>query len=107
MIDPGYALQAIAVMAVVTFALRALPFLIGDWLEHHPLIHRLGRFLPPAIMLLLVVHSALGAARAHSGGGWPELIAVSVTAALQWWQRSPLLSILAGTGLYVLLRNAY
>ena len=81
MIDTAYALQGIAVMALVTFALRALPFVAAQWLEHHPIVHRLGRFLPPAIMLLLVVHSMLGQARDHAGGPWPEMAAVAITAA--------------------------
>ena len=76
MIDSAYALKAIAVMALVTFALRALPFVAAEWLEHHPVVRRLGRFLPLAIMLLLVLHSALGAARAHAGAPWPELAGV-------------------------------
>ena len=105
MIDSAYALKAIAVMALVTFALRALPFVAAQWIEHHPVVRRLGRFLPLAIMVLLLVHSTLGAARSHAGGPWPELLAVFLTAGLQWWRKNALLSILLGTGVYVLLRN--
>ena len=107
MIDSTYALKAIVAMALVTFALRALPFVAAEWIEHHPVVRRLGRFLPLAIMLLLELHSALGAARAHAGAPWPELAGVLLTAALQWWRKNALLSILAGTGLYVLLRNGF
>ena len=46
MIDSTYALKAIVAMALVTFALRALPFVAAEWLEHHPVVRRLGRFLP-------------------------------------------------------------
>ena len=104
MIDSTYTVQAIVVMGLVTFALRALPFVAAQWLAHHPMVRRLDGFLPLAAMLLLVVHSALGQARAHAGGPWPELAAVALTAALQWWGKNALLSILAGTGAYVLLR---
>ena len=38
-------------------------------------------------------------------GGWPELTAVVVTAAMQWRLKHPLLSILCGTTLYVVWRN--
>ena len=107
MIDSTYALKAIVAMALVTFALRALPFVAAEWIEHHPVVRRLGRFLPLAIMLLLVLHSALGAARAHAGAPWPELAGVALTAALQGWRKNALLSILAGTGHYVLLRNGF
>jgi len=39
-------------------------------------------------------------------GAWPTLIAILVTVGLQWRWRHALLSIFAGTGVYVLLRNA-
>lgn len=106
MIDARYALAAILVMGLVTFALRALPFIAAFWLERSPLVRRLGTFLPPAIMALLLVHSAAGASREHVGGPWFEIAAIVLTMALQWRSRNALLSILAGTGVYTLLRNA-
>ncbi len=105
MIDTPYTIAAILVMGLVTFALRALPFIAAFWLEHSPLVRRLGVFLPPAIMMLLLVHSATGASREHVGGPWFEIVAILLTAALQWRSRNALLSILVGTGVYVLLRN--
>lgn len=103
--DDAYLLAAIAAMGAVTFGLRALPFLSAHWLRRSPVIQHLGRFLPLAIMALLLVHSASGAAREHAAGPWPELLAIALTCVLQWRSRNPLLSIVAGTALYVLLRN--
>lgn len=105
MIEPTYALGAIAVMALITFALRALPFVASRWLQSHAIVRRLGRFLPLAIMTLLLLHTVVGSAREHASGPWPELLSAGLAAGLQWRSRNPLLSILAGTGLYVLLRN--
>ena len=105
MIDSNYALGVLAAMAVVTFGLRALPFLAARWLQDHPLVQRLGRFLPLAIMTLLLLHTLVGSARQNPSGPWAELAAVATVVALQWWRRHALLSILAGTALYVLLRN--
>ena len=105
MIDSNYALGVLAAMAVVTFGLRALPFLAARWLQDHPLVQRLGRFLPLAIMTLLLLHTLVGSARQDPSGPWAELAAVATVVALQWWRRHALLSILAGTALYVLLRN--
>ena len=104
-IDPGYALAALLTMAVVTFGLRALPFLAAKFLQKHPLVQQLGRFLPLAIMSLLLLHTLVGSARDNPSGPWAELAAVACVLALQWWRRHALLSILAGTALYVLLRN--
>jgi branched-subunit amino acid transport protein AzlD len=105
-IQPSYALAALGAMAVVTFGLRALPFLAAKFLQKHPLVQRLGGFLPLAIMTLLLLHTLVGSARDNPHGPWPELAAVVSVLALQWWRRHALLSILAGTALYVLLRNA-
>lgn len=105
MIDTSYALGVLAAMAVVTFGIRALPFLAARFLQSHPLVQRLGRFLPLAIMTLLLLHTLMGSARDNPSGPWAELAAVATVLALQWWYRHALLSILAGTALYVLLRN--
>ena len=106
MIDTPYALGVLAAMAVVTFGLRALPFLAARFLQSHPLVQRLGKFLPLAIMTLLLLHTLVGSARQNPSGPWAELAAVATVMALQWWRKHALLSILAGTALYVLLRNA-
>lgn len=66
--DPLYALAVFLLMGVITSALRALPFFAARWLRHSSVVARLGRFLPPAIMVLLLLHvlaglAALGAAQ--------------------------------------------
>lgn len=106
MIDTSYALGVLAAMAVVTFGLRALPFLAARFLQSHPLVQRLGKFLPLAIMTLLLLHTLVGSAKENPTGPWAELAAVAAVVLLQYWRRQPLLSILVGTGLYVALRNA-
>jgi branched-subunit amino acid transport protein AzlD len=100
-----YVVSVIVAMAIVTFALRALPFVAAQWLQKHSVVQRLGEFLPLAIMTLLVVHSAAGSAQQHAGGPWPELAAVALTVAVQWRRRNALFSIALGTALYVALRN--
>jgi branched-subunit amino acid transport protein AzlD len=92
-------------MGLVTFALRALPFVGAQWLHKHPLVQRLGQFLPLAIMTLLTIHSAAGSAREHAAGPFPELVAIALVAVLQWRTRNALLSILVGTAAYVAMRN--
>ncbi len=106
MMDPGYALTAMVAMAVVTFGLRALPFLAARFLKSHLIVQKLGRFLPLAIMTLLLLHTLVGSAQNNPFGPLAELLAVACVLMLQWWGRHALLSILAGTALYVLLRNS-
>lgn len=71
------------------------------------MVRRLGRFLPLAIMLLLVLHSALGAARAPMRARPGRNSPASSSRPPCRWRKNALLSILAGTGLYVLLRNGF
>lgn len=105
MIDSGYAVAAIAGMAAVTILLRAVPFLGAPLLKRYPIVERLGRFLPPAIMTLLLLHTLHGSASANSAGPWQESVAVAVAIVLQLWLRQALVSILAATLLYVAFRN--
>ncbi|MFA5665176.1 branched-chain amino acid transporter permease [Castellaniella sp.] len=101
--DVVYLLAAIGLMALITWLLRALPFMAGHWLRHHPLVHKLGGSLPLAIMVLLLVDTAASQARHHPGLPWPECAAVVVVVLLQWRLRQTLLSIVAGTATYMLL----
>ena len=105
MIDSLYVIAVIIAMGLVTFALRATPFLGAQWLEHSPLARRLGGFLPLAIMTLLTLHAMVGNALDDARGPWPELISIAIVVVLQWRKRNALLSILVGTATYVLLRN--
>ncbi|NYT85148.1 branched-chain amino acid transporter permease [Pollutimonas harenae] len=103
--ETGYVLGVFAAMAIVTFALRGLPFLTAQWLRHNPLVRHLGRFLPLAIMTLLVLHSVIGLSGQHTAPPWPEGVAVALTVLAQWKTKNPLLSIATGTLIYVLIRN--
>ena len=93
----------IAVSALVTIALRFLPFLIfGENRKTPPLIAYLGQVLPYAIMGMLVVY-CLKDIDLTAAFGLPELIGCAVVALLHIWKRSTLLSIGAGTVCYMLL----
>lgn len=105
MMDTSYALGVMAAMAAITFGLRALPFLAAKFLQKNPLVQQMGRFLPLAIMTLLLLHTLVGSARQNPSGPWAELAAVACVVILQTWKKHALLSILVGTALYVLLRN--
>lgn len=94
----------IAVAAVVTVALRFLPFvLFGGKRETSPYIRYLGRVLPCAVMGMLVIYCLRNINFTASPFGAPELIACAVVVGLHIWKRSSILSILGGTVCYVLL----
>lgn len=94
----------IAVVALVTIALRFLPFLIfGENRKTPPLIAYLGQVLPFAIMGMLVVYCLKGVSFTAAPFGIPEFIGCAVVAGLHLWKRNTLLSIGAGTFCYMLL----
>ena len=63
----------------------------------------LGRVLPPAIIGMLVVYCLKDVSVTVMPFGLPEAVSAAAVVALQFWKRSSLLSILAGTLLYMLL----
>ena len=107
MLSTGAAIAAIAVMAIVTFLTRVLPFLLFDRGESPPkLVLYLGRGLPPAIIALLIVYCLRGVSFSTPGGWVPQLLCVAVVVALHLWKHNNLLSIFGGTVLYMVLVQA-
>ena len=94
----------IAVTAIVTAALRFLPFLIfGENRKTPPIIEYLGKVLPFAIMGMLVVYCLKDISVLSFPYGLPELIACAAVVVLHVWKRNSLLSIGGGTVCYMLL----
>ena len=94
----------ITVVALVTAALRFLPFLIfGENRKTPLLITYLGQVLPYAIMGMLVVYCLKDVTLTSAPFGIPEFLGCVVVALLHLWKRNTLLSIGAGTVCYMLL----
>ena len=99
-----HAILTIAVAALVTAALRFLPFLIfGENRKTHAIITYLGQVLPYAIMGMLVVYCLKDVSVTTAPFGIPEAIGCAAVAGLHIWKRSTLLSIGGGTVIYMLL----
>ena len=99
-----HAIATIAVCALVTAVLRFLPFLIfGENRTTPPVIAYLGKVLPFAIMGMLVVYCLKGVSLTSAPFGIPEAIGCAAVAGLHIWKRNTLLSIGAGTVVYMLL----
>ena len=97
--------SAITIAAVVlgTMLTRFLPFFVFPEGKEPPrYVLYLGRVLPYAVIGLLVVY-CLKNAVFTAFHGLPELLAMAVVAALQKWKKNMLLSMFAGTALYMLL----
>ena len=99
-----YAWGIVAVIALVTAALRFLPFLIFRGEGKTPrLVEKLGRLLPCAIMGMLVVYCLRGVSFTHLEGFLPAAFALIPVVGLYIWKRNTLISIIAGTVTYMLL----
>ena len=97
----------VAVMAAVTFLTRALPFLLfGRGGEPPKVVLYLGRFLPPAVIAMLIVYCYRGTDLARPGGWLPGLIAGLAVVVLHVWKKNNMLSIVGGTVLYMVLVQA-
>lgn len=99
-----YIWLSVAVIALVTAALRFLPFLIWGGDRKTPrIIEKLGRMLPCAIMGMLVVYCLKGVTFTELAGFLPALISCIVVAVLYIWKRNTLISIVPGTVCYMIL----
>ncbi len=97
----------VAVMAVVTFLTRALPFLLfGRGGEHPKVVLYLGRFLPPAVIAMLIVYCYRSTSFGAPSGWAPGLIAGLAVVELHVWKKNNMLSIVGGTILYMVLVQA-
>ncbi len=103
-IDVPHSLILVLVMAAVTQLLRFLPFGIFSKGTPAPILY-LGKVLPAAIMGMLVVYCLKGTSFTGKTHGIPEIAAVLLTAGLHKWKHNTLLSIMAGTGCYMILKQ--
>ena len=98
----SYLFVSFVIISLVTVLTRALPFLV--FREGTPAwVSRLGKLLPAAMIAMLVVYCLKGVSFGSLSSFLPELISLAMVAFLQAWKRKTLLSITAGTILYMLL----
>ena len=90
----------IGTMSVTTILLRFLPFLLFRK-ETPRYVTYLGEVLPQAIIGMLVIYCLKDISFSVHPFGIPELIAVACVITLQAWKRNSLISILAGTAVYM------
>ncbi len=98
----SYIWGVILVGTLATFATRALPFVLLGRFAQHPLLRFLGRYLPPVMMVLLVVYATADLISSSATLGIVLMSTICV-AFLQWTLKNPLISIFAGSLLYALL----
>lgn len=104
MLDMVSSLIMIAAVAIATFATRAASFVVfPKGKEVPPTVKYIGTVLPPAVIGMLVVYCLRSTQLFAYPYGIPELIACLAVIGLHAWRRSVLLSVGAGTVLYMVL----
>lgn len=97
-------LLIVAAMVIGTMITRFLPFVLFPAGKEMPkFVEYLGGTLPYATMALLVVYCLKKISFTAAPHGIPEGIAVLAVVILHWYKKNSLLSIAAGTILYMLL----
>ena len=98
-----YLIAVIAVISIVTWALRAFPFLLFGNKPLPKTVQYLGNVLPPAIMTTLVIYCLRDTNVGQFPHGIPELAACALIVTLQVLKKNMYLSIIAGTACYMIL----
>ncbi len=99
-----YLFAAISLIAVITVLTRAIPFLLfGKKKEIPSMIRYLGSVLPSSIMIILVCYCLRNIQWTEAPHGLPELLACLAVFAVHLLKGNMYLSIIAGTGCYMLL----
>ena len=103
-LDPWQTLVMILAVAAGCVLTRFLPFWIfPENKQPPPIVTYLGRTLSPAVMGLLVVYCLRNVNLLASSHALPEAAAIACIIALHCWKRNVLLSIGAGTAVYMVL----
>lgn len=99
-----FSIITIAIIALVTMLIRFFPFLVFSKSDNPPgWVNYLGKVLPYSIMAMLVVFCLKAVDFTTGSHGIPEAISSVVVIGLHLWKKNTLLSIIAGTVLYMIL----
>jgi len=99
--DPQIAV-AVVMVALITYACRIAPFALLRGRRRSPLLDFLSSAMPLGVIIVLVAYTLddVGPAPAT----WlPALAGIGTTAGLHLWRRSIGLSLIGGTGIYVIV----
>ena len=94
----------VALVALTTAAIRFAPFLLFPNGKKVPdFVQWLGKQLPRAVMAMLVIYCLKDVSYSQAADWIPALVGVAVTAAVHVWKKQMILSISAGTIIYMVL----
>jgi branched-subunit amino acid transport protein AzlD len=95
-----YLIVVIIVMALSTYFTRLIPFLLFSPGRESSLLNYVAKSTPPMVMMILVIYM-LRDMNYYSSELAYTSIALAVTIGIQVYKRNALLSIVAGTAVYM------
>ncbi|MCA0379305.1 MAG: AzlD domain-containing protein [Actinobacteria bacterium] len=103
-----YMIAAVAIGGIITVLLRALPFAILKPLRKSKFVKALGQWMPAGLLVILAVVMLSGEISARPDKLWVVAVASAVTVVTHLFLgRRALLSIFAGTTVYIVLLNFF
>ncbi|RLU81751.1 branched-chain amino acid ABC transporter [Streptomyces griseocarneus] len=100
--NTAYIAAAVAISAVVTWALRCLPFAALAPLRASETLRYLSVHMPVGVMVILTVYTLRDISFT---GALPVSLALAATLGLHLWRRNAVLSVLGGTAIHVALAS--
>ena len=98
-----YMIATIAIVALVTWGLRAFPFLVFGNREPPQLVKYLGYVLPPAIMVILVFYCIRNIRFGEYPYGLAEILSILLVILAHLKKKNMYVSVMVGTICYMLL----
>lgn len=98
-----YTVEVITVVTIFNFITRVFPFALFAKRKVPETIQYLGKVLPPAVMVILVVYCLRNIQFVSGNHGLPELISALLVVVLHLWKKNTLISIGVSTACYMFL----
>ena len=93
-------------IGLIVFCERLFPFAVFSKRKPGKLIHIFERYIPPIVMLGLLIYN-LRDVRFSSLAQWiPQIAAITFTIVTYLWKKNSLVSIFGGTIIYMILVRA-
>ena len=100
--NTGHSILLIAIASGITFLIRAFPFLVFKKRQMPAFLKEIADKLPPAIIAVLVIYCLKGPLTVLGTETIAAAIAIAGVVILHLWKRNTLLSVAAGTVLYMI-----
>ena len=97
------AITASIFISAITFLTRVFPFIVFKVKKPSQTLLIVEKYIPPAIMMMLLIYCIKDIKFLQKPYGFPEIIAIIVAIFVQYKYKNPLISIFGATFLYMFL----